>query len=466
MTKKIYCLFALFFFSSCISLNPINKRLHKKNLHEFLHSLIEKEKISGNLGIKVVSLVDGSTLFAYNDEILMTPASNIKLFTSAASLHYMKKEHVFETTILKQKNNIILIGGGDPELSLQVIDSLTYLVSKEVKGIDTLFIDGGLFDNFHFGKGWMWDEGSEKYSAPISALSVNNNCIDFEYSPNELGLPAKVKISPNTKFVKIINNSMTVNDTVNFKKLKIDRDWVGGTNDYLITGEILKWSGKDTVKKNIEKPNLFAGTVFRESLESHGLSVNKLQLGKTIESKDTILVHQSKPLYILLENMMHDSKNLTSELLLKYMGITDSSVGNWESGIQKVKTYLFEEVNIDTSALRIADGSGLSRYNLLTASQIVKLLTHIHGREDRDLFLNTLPYGNEKDTRLEGRLIEVQNKIYAKTGSLSGVSCLSGYVLSPSKGPMAFSILINGFVGSIRPYRKFQDEICNWLVTN
>ena len=98
----------------------------------------------------------------------------------------------------------------------------------------------------------MWDEGSEKYSAPISALSVNNNCIDFEYSPNELGLPAKIKISPNTKFVRIINNSMTVNDTVNFKKLKIDRDWVSGTNDYLITGEILKWSGKDTVK-GIEK---------------------------------------------------------------------------------------------------------------------------------------------------------------------------------------------------------------------
>ena len=163
---------------------------------------------------------------------------------------------------------------------------------------------------------------------------------------------------------------------------------------------------------------------------------------------------------------MHDSKNLTSELLLKYMGITDSSVGTWESGIQKVKTYLFEKVNIDTSALRIADGSGLSRYNLLTANQIVKLLTNIHSREDRDLFLNTLPYGNEKDTRLEGRLIEVQNKIYAKTGSLSGVSCLSGYALSPSKGPMAFSILINGFVGSIRPHRKFQDEICNWLVTN
>ena len=99
--------------------------------------------------------------------------------------------------------------------------------------------------------------------------------------------------------------------------------------------------------------------VFRESLESHGLSVNKLQLGKKIESKDTILVHQSKPLYILLENMMHDSKNLTSELLLKYIGITDSSVGTWESSTES-KTYAFlKKFNIDTSALRIADGSGL-----------------------------------------------------------------------------------------------------------
>ena len=136
---------------------------------------------------------------------------------------------------------------------------------------------------------------------------------------------------------------------------------------------------------------VFFGTIFKELLESRGLTVNELFIRNTKGPKDTILVHRSRPLYNHLEDMMHDSKNMTSELLLKYMGITDSTIGNWEGGIRKVKTYLQGEVKIDTSALRIVDGSGLSRYNLLSASQIVKLLAHIYSEDNRDVYINTLP---------------------------------------------------------------------------
>ena len=134
-------------------------------------------------------------LFEHNSKKLMTQLVILNYFF-AASLHYLGREHVFETAILKSKNNIILVGGADPDLSLKMIDSLAGLVSKNLKLIDTLFIDGGLFDDRYYGKGWMWDEGSEEYSAPINALVLNNNCIDFEYSPNEIGLPAKVNIYP------------------------------------------------------------------------------------------------------------------------------------------------------------------------------------------------------------------------------------------------------------------------------
>ncbi len=462
--KNISFLFITFFCFSCMSLGPFKQGLQKKDLKKFISSSIQKSELSKSIAVKVVSLDNGETLFEHNSKKLMTPASNVKLFTSAASLHYLGREHVFETAILKSKNNIILVGGADPELSLKVIDSLAGLVSKNLRLIDTLFIDGGLFDDRYYGKGWMWDEGSEEYSAPVNALVLNSNCIDFEYSPNEIGLPAKVNIYPKTEYISLENNSITVNDTVDFKKLRIDRNWVDRSNEYLITGEILQWSEKDTVKKNIEKPNLFFGTVFKELLESHGLTVNELFIGNKIGPKDTILIHRSRPLYNQLEEMMHDSRNLTSELLLKYMGITDSTIGNWQGGIRKVKTYLQDEVKIDTSALSIADGSGLSRYNLLSASQIVKLLAHIHGQNNGDVYVNTLPNGNEKNSSLEGRLLQAQDKIFAKTGSLSGVSCLSGYAFSPNHGPMAFSILINGFVGSIKPHRKFQDELCAWLV--
>jgi len=319
-------------------------------------------------------------------------------------------------------------------------------------------------DSMHYGKGWMWDEGSEKHSAPISALTLNNNCIDFEYSPNELGLPAKINLYPDTKYASTTNTSLTVKDTINFKKLKIERDWRGQTNHFNITGEILEWSEKDTIKKNITKPGLFVGTVFKELLESHGVSINTLHTANDLHSQDTIAVHYSEPLFTHLEGMMHKSENLTSELLMKSIGISDSTNGSWQSGIHKVRTFLFDKVNIDTSSLRIADGSGLSRYNLLSTDQVVQLLAYMYETDYKDNFLMALPHGGEKDTRLEERLIESQEKIYAKTGSISGVTCLSGYAFSPRYGPLTFSIMINGFVGSLTPYRQLQDEICNWLV--
>ena len=438
----------------------------KNKIDAHISSLIDSSDLNMSIGIKVMSLKDGKSLYELNSDKLMIPASNVKLLTSAASLHYLGEEHVFETAILKRKDNLMLIGGADPSLSVDVLDSLAKIISRQMEFIDTLYLNETLLDSMYYGKGWMWDEGSEKHSAPVSALTLNHNCIDFEYSPNELGLPAKIDLYPNTKYISFANNSLTVKDTNNFKKLKIERDWRGQTNHYNITGEILAWSQKDTIKKNISKPNLFVGTVFKELLETHGVTVRTLHGADNSIYQDTMAIHYSEDLLIQLNDMMHKSENLTSELLIKFIGISDSSSGSWDSGIHKVKTFLFDEVDIDTSSLRIADGSGLSRYNLLSTNQIVQLLAYMHKTNDKDNFLMTLPHGGEKDTRLEGRLVSAQERIHAKTGSISGVTCLSGYALSPRHGPLAFSIMINGFVGSLTPYRQFQDQICNWLVQN
>jgi len=464
MGHRFPLLFLSLSFFSCLSTNAIKRSNHRSEINTHINALIEKSELNMSLSIKIISLVDGKSLYELNSEKLMIPASNIKLITSAASLHYLGEKHVFETTILRDGDNLILVGGADSGLSLEILDSLAIIVSRQMDVIDTLYLDEDLLDSMHYGKGWMWDEGSEKHSAAVSALTLNNNCIDFEYSPNELGLPAKINLYPDTKYASITNTSSTVKDTINFKKLKIERDWRGQTNHFNITGEILEWSEKDTIKKNIFEPQLFTGTVFKELLESHGVSIKILHTADNLHSQDTIAVHYSEPLFTHLEGMMHKSENLTSELLMKFIGMSDTTNGSWESGIHKVRTFLFDEVNIDTSSLRIADGSGLSRYNLLSTDQIVRLLAYMYETDFQDTFIITLPHGGEKDTRLEERLIESQEKIYAKTGSISGVTCLSGYAFSPKYGSLTFSIMINGFVGSLTPYRQFQDEICNWLV--
>ncbi len=463
MVKFFLLGLVLFFNLSCsVYLSHITSK--EDNLSTTINELIDKLDSELSIGLKVISLENNEELFELNSEKLLLPASNQKLLTSAASLYYLGENKVFQTSVLKKNRNIILLAGADSELSIDKLDSISLKISQKIKNIDTIFVDAGIMDSIPYGKGWMWDEGSETYSAPVSGIILNGNCIDFEYSPNELDKPARLNTYPNTNHISITNNSITVEDTLDYKRIKIERDWQNQTNHYRVDGEILGWSNKDTVKKNISDPVMFAGTVFKELFESHNVSVSAVKARKGIHSLDTIAKIISQPLKIQLKNIMQNSENLASEVLMKYIGISDTTIGSWYNGKKKIMRFLYEEVEIDTNFLRIADGSGLSRYNLLNADQLIKLLRYMYTSNLKDTFIMSLPHGGQKGTKLENRLIESGKRIYAKTGSLSGVSCLSGYAFSPQYGPLAFSIIINGFTGSIKPIREIQDKICESLV--
>ena len=463
MVKFFLLGLVLFFNLSCsVYLSHITSK--EDDLSTTINELIDKLDSEFSIGLKVISLENNEELFELNSEKLLLPASNQKLLTSAASLYYLGENKVFQTSVLKKNRNIILLGGADSELSIDKLDSISSKISQKIKNIDTIFVDAGIMDSIPYGKGWMWDEGSETYSAPVSGIILNGNCIDFEYSPNELDKPARLNTYPNTNHISITNNSITVEDTLDYKRIKIERDWQNQTNHYRVDGEILGWSNKDTVKKNISDPVMFAGTVFKELFESHNVSVSVVKARKGIYSSDTIAKIISQPLKIQLKNIMQNSENLASEILMKYIGISDTTIGSWYNGKKKIMRFLYEEVEIDTNFLRIADGSGLSRYNLLNADQLIQLLRYMYNSNLKDTFIMSLPHGGQKGTKLENRLIESGKRIYAKTGSLSGVSCLSGYAFSPQYGPLAFSIIINGFTGSIKPIREIQDKICESLV--
>ena len=148
-----------------------------------INSIIESSGIDLNMGIKIISLNDNKTLYAYNSQKLLMPASTNKLYTCAAALHFLKNDYKFQTKILKNNKNVYLKGGGDPDLKIEKLDSLAMIVSKNISIIDTLFFDDKMIDSMNYGEGWMWDEGPWWYAAPISGLSVNDNCIDFYVKP-------------------------------------------------------------------------------------------------------------------------------------------------------------------------------------------------------------------------------------------------------------------------------------------
>ena len=339
------------------------------------------------------------------------------------------------------------------------------IVSKNISIIDTLFFDDTMIDSMNYGEGWMWDEGPWWYAAPISGLSVNDNCIDFYVKPGKLGNACELDYYPKTSYIKIENRSKTVNDTIDFQKLKIERDWVSNKNIFTITGEILDTTGLDTLYRNIYDPSLFTATIFKELLEDNGCRVRYLsKKAQDLNRYNTIATHLSDSLLISASNLMNESDNLTAELFVKSIGAMDTLPGTWTTGIDSIKSFLSSEVKIDTSKIRIADGSGVSRYTLTNSDQLVSLLSWVYKSKHIDDFISTLPGGGWPKSTLEKRLVDEGGKVRAKTGGLSGVRNLAGYIESSKYGPVAFSILMNGYIGSSRKYRHVQNQIIKLLI--
>ena len=433
-------------------------------LRKKINKLIVNSELEATMGISVVSLKTGKTIYELNSEKLLMPASNIKLFTCAAALNFLGRDFSFFTNVLKQNDNVTLQGGGDPDLTIKDLDSLAYAVSKRIDIIDTLFLDDTFLDSVYFGNGWMWDEGSWWYAAPVGALSVNDNCVDFYVQPGKKGQNAIINYFPNTSYISLQNQSLTVNKKTNLKKLKIDRDWSARKNDFSVNGEIFYKKEIDTLRRNIHDPTMFTGVLFKEMLEKYGLKVNYV-MKKEVNSKvDTLAMHKSLPLIESASNLMNESDNLTAELFIKTIGRHNITQGNWKGGLDSVKSLLASATLIDTSQLRIADGSGVSRYNLTSAKQLTSFLIWVYKSQYKNDFISTLPGGGKRNGTLERRLKTEGKYVKAKTGGLSGVSNLSGYVFSPHYGPVAFSLLMSGYRGSSQPYRELQDAIIEDLI--
>ena len=464
MLQKYYnsAIFTLIWFISCspnpVLLNNSGSYILKKNIN----SLLIESQLRASTSIDIRSLDRGISIYSYQKHKPLTPASNVKIFTSGAALMSLGLNYKFETIIFSKGNNLFIKGNGDPSLSLDNLDSLAKLVSISFETIDTLIADESTFDSNQFGPGWMWDEGHWWHAAPVSALNLNDNCIDFFIQPQKIGKPISLKTAPKTRYVEIINNAFTVSDSSKLEKFLINRDWKNRTNTFTLLGTKLQSSLIDTFKRNIHNPALFTATVFAERLNHYRTQTKHIKTGKTPKDAVPHFKHASKPLSEINQEMMYESDNLTAEILSKTVGTMDSPPGKWETGLKIIKSILADSVKIDTSKIKLADGSGLSRYNLSSAENITHFLDYMYQSQFKDSFISGMPFGGSKST-LKERLIEIGPDVRVKTGSLTGISCLSGYIFSERYGPLAFSILINGYTGSSLPYKELQDKIVTLL---
>jgi D-alanyl-D-alanine carboxypeptidase/D-alanyl-D-alanine-endopeptidase (penicillin-binding protein 4) len=419
-------------------------------------------------GVKVISLHAGKTLFEYNSNKLLHPASNIKLFTTASALHYLGKDFAVRTEIfIDNHKNLYIKSCGDPLLRTENFISFAQeLMQKGYNECNDIVADVSYFDDNYWGKGWMWDDEPDKTAMYISSLTINSNSIAVFISPSSLGMPPQVALQPHTNFVLLLNQALTTqNSFASISKFEVTRKWKERENTILIKGNLPIAAARDTFFLNVWNPVMYALTVFKEQYETAGGNVSgKLRIGK--KEKSSLLISHHTPLDSLLAKANKESDNLTAENLLRIIAAEKFAQPAFaDDGIFLEKKYLFS-FGIDTAQIILADGSGASDYNLASADNIVTLLERAtKNKQTFTNFRNSLAIAGKDGTlknRMNGTIAE--NIVSAKTGTKRGVSSLSGYIMNNNEEEVAFSIIINHFYGEGKILRGIIDSFTVALV--
>lgn len=419
-----------------------------------------------HLGVEVRDARTGRTMYERNSERLFVPASNVKLITGAAALEALGPDYVFRTDVATSgtirdgvlQGNLVVRGAGDPALSERFYedprdvfrawaDSLRAhgitTIAGSIVGVDSVFPGPGL------GAGWTWDDLHTYYAAEFGALQYNEGAVRVDVHPgSEPGLPAVVVLEPPTQYVRISNRTVT-NPPGGETEISIEREAIGP--GLVITGGIAADTtsiGRDVAVRN---PTMFFLSALRESLRDAGIAVEGPALDAdelpledlTVRRALHLFTHRSPPLAEILPGMMKPSQNWIAETLLLTVGAELRGEGTARAGALAVDS-MVAAWGLDAAELRMRDGSGLSRYNLVSPDFIADLLARMETSAHAAIWLASLPVAGEDGT-LQNRMREppLHANVRAKTGSLSGVRALSGYLDTPSGRRIIFSTVVN-----------------------
>ncbi len=474
-----------------------------KELHMELDKLLSNEAHSNTFwGVHIESLNPNfGVLYALNSEKNFVPASNQKLLTTAAALHYLGESFRFRTSahtwgkIVPTENgtarldgDLILFSDGNPYHAERFIDStggfFFYQLADSLLARNITLINGDLVADDHLvqasiyahgvsgGDGdypsdWAWDDLFYAIAPPSSALAFNENFATVTVYPAErVGEVPTVSISPEINFFNIENNA-TTGFAQTTRTLEVIRRF--GTNTIFLSGSIPLDSRGFRERIAVEQPSLYFLTALKTALEAKGIRVSgKLRRKNANDFYATDTLQQvasqlSPPLFSIIAETNKASNNFFAEQLLRRIGYAYRKEGTVDAGLDAVKIYL-NSLGITEKNFYIIDGCGLSRKNRISPSAIVKILKKNYAADSFETYYQSLAVAG-KDGTLQNRFREGKAKdmTFAKTGFLGGIRTLSGYFYGEDEEWIVFSIMAMNFTQSRLEIEKVQDRIIELL---
>jgi serine-type D-Ala-D-Ala carboxypeptidase/endopeptidase (penicillin-binding protein 4) len=427
-------------------------------------------------GIHITDAQTGAVLYSRNADRHFIPASSLKLVTAAAALAHLGEDYRWRTPLLlegragENVRTLIAVGSGDPTWSARFhgdaaapIDSMAALVARSgVRTIGALVIDASRFSDVPVVGAWEVGDLPWQYAPPTDAFAMAEGTFRIVVTGGAAaGAPATVRVIGSTpQPVRITATTDTAGAPAT---LRIDylarRDTVFGA-------ATVGAAAADTSTLAVTRPAESAAAALADALRRRDVAVGAVRVLRDSAQARALLAGATRigelvspPLREVVPAFMRPSQNWITEQLLKTLAAERAGNGSWAGGLDASRTFMYDVVGVDSGSLNLRDASGLSAQNLLTPLATVRLLDHARAQPWGATFRDALPMPGQAGTTLSSRLETLAGRVHAKTGTISNVAALTGYIVARDGRELGFAIMVNGSGVSSATTRQAIDDV-------
>lgn len=427
------------------------------NVDEYINQLPD----GANLALMVQKVGAQEPDIDYHGKQMALPASTQKVITALAALLQLGPDFRFTTTLESKgtvtdgvlKGDLVARFGGDPTLKRQNIRNMVAILKKSgVQKIEgNVLIDTSIFASHDKAPGWPWNDMTQCFSAPPAAAIVDRNCFSVSlYSAQKPGDLAWIRVAsyyPVNMFSQVRTLARGSSEG-QYCELDVVP---GDLNRFTLTGCLPQRTDPLPLAFAIQDGASYAGAIIKAELKDAGITYTGTLLRQTqVNEPGTVIAStQSAPLHDLLKIMLKKSDNMIADTVFRMIGHAHFGVpGTWRAGSDAVRQILRQQAGVDIGNTIIADGSGLSRHNLIAPATMMQVLQYIAQHDSELNYISMLPLaGYDGSLQYRAGLHEagVDGKVSAKTGSLQGVYNLAGFITTASGQRMAFVQYLSGY---------------------
>lgn len=446
MRKIIAVFIALLFMVMPVNANQISRFLNSQHVH------------ASAISISIKDVKTGQVVYALNDRIPRNPASTLKLITSMASYNALGKDYNFSTKMYKTpKNELYIKLDGDPFLtSADLVSLMSIAKSKNIIEPKAIVIDNTVFDNVEWGEGWQWDDDLNPLMPRFSAYNLDGNLINVEVTSQGKNRAPSIVAKP--YYPITFMNMVKVKDTNN---IKLERNNNISPNIINVSGTI---QTKQIVQIPVNNLQLYFNLRLEDALRSAKIDYYKPFYQDKLPEKVYFAGEVTHNIDEIMNSILKASSNLSAESLFKRAGgFFAGGTGSSDNSVKMLSSY-FEELGLNSSAIKIVDGSGVSKNNIMTTDFMTNFLLKLAKNENFDelkLFMASPGEGT-----LKNRMLYFKNNLRAKTGTLSDVSAIAGYLKTRAGKLYAFDIMIQDAKTSEADKKNIEEQILRIIYTH